>query len=423
MLALNQQLTAEQRIAKAYVAITSKDRYMPLAGVLSIGNKTVSDDIPTACTNGRDELYGRAFVDSLTDAELRFLILHECYHKMYRHLTTWKHLHDKNHGIANQACDYNINGKLVDENKDDDFATMPRDADGKYMGLFDEKFREGNGWMDTAKIFSILDDGDGEGEGDGDGEGGNESGGDDPQGTSCAQPKGFDEHDWEGANKLSDEEIKDLEKDIDIGIRQGSMAAGKLGITGNRNLDELMQPQVDWREVLREFVQTTCTGSDYSTWKRPNRRYIGAGVYMPSGITERIDELVLAIDTSGSISDTAVALFLSEVQSICTTVKPEKVRVLYWDDEVVGDEVYELNELDTLVRSTKVRGGGGTDVECVTAYMDEHKISPQAAIILTDGYLYGGWGKWVCPTLWCVLDNKSATPDTGKVVHIQSSNM
>lgn len=420
MLALNQQLTAEQRIAKAYVAITSKDRYMPLAGVLSIGNKTVSDDIPTACTNGRDELYGRAFVDSLTDAELRFLILHECYHKMYRHLTTWKHLHDKNHGIANQACDYNINGKLVDENKDDGFATMPRDADGKYMGLFDEKFREGDGWMDTAKIFGILDDGNDDGEG---GNGGNESGGDDSQGTSCAQGQGFDEHDWEGANGLSDEETKELEKDIDIAIRQGSMTAGKLGSNGNRNFDELMQPQVDWREVLREFVQTTCTGSDYSTWKRPNRRYIGADIYMPSGISERIDELVLAIDTSGSISDTAVALFLSEVQSICTTVKPEKVRVLYWGHEVVGDEVYELNELDTLVKSTKVRGGGGTDVECVTAYMDEHKISPQAAIILTDGYLYGGWGKWVCPTLWCVLDNKSATPDTGKVVHIQSSNM
>ena len=417
MLALNQQLTAEQRIAKAYVAITSKDRYMPLAGVLSIGNKTVSDDIPTACTNGRDELYGRAFVDSLTDAELRFLILHECYHKMYRHLTTWKHLHDKNHGIANQACDYNINGKLVDENKDDGFATMPRDADGKYMGLFDEKFREGDGWMDTAKIFGILDDGND------DGEGGNESGGDDSQGTSCAQGQGFDEHDWEGANELSDEEKKELEKDIDIGIRQGNMTAGKLGSNGNRNLDELMQPQVDWREVLREFVQTTCTGSDYSTWKRPNRRYIGADIYMPSGITERIDELVLAIDTSGSISDTAVALFLSEVQSICTTVKPDKVRVLYWGHEVVGDEVYGVNELDTLVKSTKVRGGGGTDVECVTAYMDEHKISPQAAVILTDGYLYGGWGKWVCPTLWCVLDNKSATPDTGKVVHIQTSKM
>ena len=419
MFALQQQLTAEQRIAKAFLAITSKDRYLALATVLSIGDKTISDDIPTACTNGRDEIYGRAFVDSLTDAELRFVMLHECYHKIFRHLITWKHLYKKNHGIANQACDYNINGRLVDENKDDDFATMPRDADGKYMGLFDERFRDGAGWYDPAIIFNILDKDDD----DGDGEGGNESGGDDSQGTSCAQTKGFDEHDWEGANELSDDEVRELTKEIDIAIRQGAMVAGKLGSNGNRNLDELMQPQVDWREVLREFVQTTCTGSDYSTWRRPNRRYIGAGVYMPSGISERIDELVLAIDTSGSISDTAVALFLSEVQSICTTVKPEKVRVLYWGHEVVGDEVYELNELDTLVKSTKVRGGGGTDVECVTAYMDEHKISPQAAVILTDGYLFGDWGKWVCPTLWCVLDNKSATPDTGKVVHIQTSKM
>ncbi len=50
---------------------------------------------------------------------------------------------------------------------------MPRDADGKYMGLFDEKFREGNGWMDTAKIFNILDDGNDDGEG---GNGGNGEG-------------------------------------------------------------------------------------------------------------------------------------------------------------------------------------------------------------------------------------------------------
>ena len=402
MLALSiNGLTAEQRLAKAYLAITSKDRYLALATVLSIGNKTISDDIPTACTNGRDEMYGRAFVDSLTDAELRFLMLHECYHKMYRHLTTWKHLHDKSHDLANRACDYNINGRLVDENKNDGFATMPRDADGKYIGLFNEKFRDGTGWSDPATIFKILDD-------DGD---------DDAGGGS------LDEHDWDGANELSDDEVKELEKEIDVAIRQGCMVAGKLGAEGNRNIAELMQPQVDWREVLREFVQTTCTGSDYSTWRRPNRKYIGAGVYMPSGVSERIDELVIAIDTSGSISDEDIATFLSEVQSICMTVKPEKVRILYWGHRVVGDEVYELNELDTLVKSTKVKGGGGTDVECVTAYMEDHKISPQAAIILTDGYLFGDWGKWVCPTLWCVLDNKSATPDTGKVVHIKTSSM
>lgn len=415
MLALNQQLTAEQRITKAVIDITAHPRYMALAGVLMVGNKNVSDDVPTACTNGRDETYGRAFVDSMTDAELRFVILHECYHKMYRHLITWKHLHDKNHQLANMSCDYNINGKLVDENQEDGFAAMPRDADGNQIGLFDEQFRKPDGsWMDTATIFKMLEQQQNQPQG-------NESGGDDSQGTSSAQ--GFDDHDWEGADNLSDDEVKDLEKEIDVAIRQGSMIASKSGATGNRLLDELMQAKVDWREVLREFIQTTCTGSDYSTWKRPNRRYIGAGVYMPSGISEKVDELVIAIDTSGSIPDADLAVFLSEVQAICTTVKPDKVRILYWGHEVVGDESYATHELDTLAQSTRPKGGGGTDVECVVEYMQRHQIKPQATIIFTDGHLFGDWGTWDCPTLWCVIDNEHATPDNGKVVHIQSSDM
>ena len=421
MLALNQQLTAEQRLTKAVVDINAHDRYIALAGVLAIGDRTVSDDAITACTNGRDETYGRAFVDSLTDAQLRFLVLHECYHKMFRHLITWKQLHDKDHELANASCDFNINGRLVDENKDDGFATMPCDADGKQLGLFDEQYRDGDGWLDPAAIFNALYKRGGGGGG-GDSEG-NESGHGKPQGTSSAQPQGFDDHDWEGAQALSDDEVKELEKEVEIAIRQGSMVAGKLGVNGNRNLDELMQAQVDWREALREFIQTTCAGNDYSTWKRPNRRYIGAGVYLPSGISEKVDELVLAIDTSGSISDHAVAMFLSEVKSICDVVKPDKVRILYWGHRVVGDESYEAHELDTLVKSTKVKGGGGTDVECVVRYMDEHQIKPQATVILTDGYLFGDWGTWDCPTLWCVLDNDSATPDTGKVVHIKTSDM
>ncbi len=415
MLALNQQLTAEQRITKASVDITAHPRYTALAGVLMVGDKTVSDDVPTACTNGRDETYGRAFVDPKPDAELRFVMLHECYHKMYRHLITWKHLYDKNPKLANMACDYNINGKLVDENREDGFAAMPRDENGDQIGLYDERFRKPDGsWSDTAVIFKMLEQQQNQSQG-------NESGGDDSQGTSSAQ--GFDDHDWEGADKLSDDEVKELEKEIDVAIRQGSMMASKSGATGNRLLDELMQPQVDWREVLREFIQTTCTGSDYSTWKRPNRRYIGAGVYLPSGISEKVDELVIAVDTSGSIPDADLAVFLSEVQAICTTVKPDKVRLLYWGHTVVGDESYESHEVDTLTESTRPKGGGGTDVECVVEYMQRHQIKPQATIILTDGYLFGDWGTWDCPTLWCVIDNKHATPDNGKVVHIQSSDM
>jgi predicted metal-dependent peptidase len=214
-----------------------------------------------------------------------------------------------------------------------------------------------------------------------------------------------------------------LARDIDEAIRQGALAAGKMGGTGSRDLEELLKPQVDWREVLREFISTTCAGNDYSTWARPNRRLMSQGVYMPSGISQRVGELVVAIDTSGSISNSTLTAFLSEVKSICDTVHPEQVRLLYWGHEVVGDESYKTDELDGLITSTKPRGGGGTYVNCVTQYMTAEGINPQACIVLTDGHLYGGWGEWSCPVLWTVIDNESAVPTAGTAIHIKSGDM
>jgi predicted metal-dependent peptidase len=324
--------------------------------------------------------------------------------------------------LANCACDYVINIKIVDDNKGDGFAKLPEG------GLVDERFRG----MDSAQVFNILrkeqeedddDDGDGgdnESEGDGEQGDGSTTG---SQNTAVGEGTGFDEHDWEGAQSLSTEEKRELARDIDEAIRQGALAAGKMGGTGNRDLDALLQPQVDWREVLREFVQTTCAGSDYSTYARPNRRLMSQGIYMPSGVSEQVEELVIAIDTSGSIGQSELTEFLSEVKGVCDTVKPNKVRLLYWGCSVVGDESYDMHELDSLVTSTKPMGGGGTDVNCVTQYMIDESIKPQACIVLTDGYLYSGWGSWTCPVLWAILDNQHAVPDEGKAVHIKSRDM
>jgi len=394
------QLTPEQRLSKAVVNIMSKAH--ALSGVIMIGDRTVEYDnakVPTACTNGRDEWYGAEFVGKLNDAELRFLVFHEVYHKLYRHLTTWQHLYKENPQLANIACDHVINIKIQDEYGKDGWVKMPEG------GCFDEKYR---GW-DTAQVFNDLRD--------------NEPEDEDEGGGGTGKPKGFDDHDWEGASDMDAEEIRELARDIDEAVRQGALIAGKLGSGGDRNLEELMQPQVDWREVLREFVQTTCAGSDYSTWKRPNRRYIGAGIYMPSGVSEKVDELVVAIDTSGSIGGKELSAFLTEVKSVCDTVHPDKVRLLYWDTKVCRDEAYETHELDDLVKSTKPAGGGGTSVTCVPEYMQKHDIKPQACIVLTDGDLYGGWGTWTTPVLWCILDNKGRKPDVGMTVHINSREM
>jgi len=388
MLSIGKQLTADLRLHKAMTDIIGHDEFVGLSGVLMIGKKEVVEDCPTARTNGRDEEYGRAFVDSLSDAEFRFLILHENYHKMYRHLSTWKHLNDVDPHRANQACDYVINLKLVDTKAcRTGFISMPE------CGLLDRQYAG----MDAQQVFDLLPKNDGGGAGGG--------------GT------GMDDHDWDGAAELSAQEAEALAREIDEAVRQGAILAGKVGSGGLRDLGEVLQTKRDWRELLRDFITTTCSGKDYSTWRKPNRKYIGVDMLMPSSISETIEEIVIAIDTSGSIGDEFLSSFLSEVTGICQQVKPSKVRVLYWDTQVCRAEVYLEDQLNDLVRSTKPAGGGGTLVECVPTYLNEHNIKPECVVVLTDGYV-GSWGVWSCPVLWCIKGNKSAKPNHGVLVHI-----
>ena len=400
------QLTAEQRVQKAVVTIMNNERYYALAGVLMIGSKEIVEDVPTAATNGRDEYYGRAFVGGISDAQLRFVVLHECYHKLFRHLTTWKHLHDEDHRLANMACDYVINLIIRDENPDGfvelfdwiciDDAYAGMNAEEVYNILKQNRQRQQRHGPD------IRQDG---------GQGGGQGGG---------QEDGvLDDHDWEGAQEMSEEEQGELAEQIDNAIRQGAITAGKMGSGGNRAIDSMMQPEVDWVDVLREFATETCRGRDYSTYARPNRRYLSSGRYMPSGVSEHVGELVISIDTSASIGQPELTKFLSEVQGVVENVNPEKIRLLYWDTKVCADEVYEADEVERLIESTKPAGGGGTEISCVNKYLTEEQINPQAVIVFTDGYLGGDWGTWNCPVLWCILDHQAAQPTVGTAVHVK----
>jgi predicted metal-dependent peptidase len=419
MLAINTQLSAEQRLSKNITAIMGNPKYVALAGVLMIGEKGIKDDCPTAYTNGRDDYYGRAFVDGLADSEFRFLILHETYHKLFKHLTTWEHLYKDDAKLANMACDYVINLMIADENRDM-FAVMPKDAEGNAIGLLDEKFRN----MDTAQVYKLLkqeqEESGGGGEGDEESE---ESEGDEGASGGTGAGGGLDEHDWEGAQDMSEDEQRGLAREIDEAIRQGALTAGKVGSGGNRAIDQLLQPEVNWREVMREFITETCRGTDDSTWRQPSRRHLAMGMLRPSGITERVGELVIPVDTSRSIGQHELTKFLSEIKGVCDTVKPESVRILYWDTKVCADELYgdvagACGSLEQLTQTTKPAGGGGTMVECVPDYIRDNNINAQAVIVLTDGYLGGDWGAWTMPLLWGILDNKSARPTIGKTLHI-----
>jgi len=392
-----------------------------------VGRTSVVDNIPTACTNGRDEKYGRKFVAMLKEPELNFVVLHENLHKAYRHLTTWRKLHDENHRLANAACDYVINLKLKDLDPRERIIAMPRWADGilkgKPMGLIDEKYRG----LNAKQVFDLLKEeeksgGSGKGEGEGNGSGEGEGG----TGTSQGQGQGgFDDHDWDGAKEMTEEEKKVLEREIDQAIRQGVMAHQKIAGTNGGDLDrdllELLEPKVDWREMLRDFVKATCSAKDTSSWRRVNRRFLSMGTYMPSLIGEKVGHLVIAVDTSGSVGQEELSGFLTEVRGIAEEVKPSQVDLIYWDSRVAAHEEYTESDVSNIINSTKPRGGGGTSPSCVSEYLKEKRIEPECIIVLTDGYVGNDWGRdWTAPVLWAILGgDKDCVAGNGKTIHIK----
>jgi predicted metal-dependent peptidase len=400
-------VTPERRLKKAVIDLLRDPTFADMAGIFMLGRKQVVDLVPTACTDGRDEWYGRAFIEMLGDKELSFVVVHESYHKMLRHLTTWERLNKEDPQLANMACDYVINLAIFNRDPGEVMVKMPM-KNGKPMGLLDRRFAN----MNAKQVFDILKQEKKDGTG---------AFGPGQPGQQGGDGAGLDEHDWDGAKELSKEEQDKLGKEIDQAIRQGQIAAqkmhGKGGGNTMRELAELLEAKVDWRELLREFVSAICAGRDQSSWRRPNRRFLSTDTYMPSLVSERVGHLVIGVDTSGSIGGPDLARFLSEVKEIAERVTPDKVDLIYWDGAVAGHEEYDSFTLPTLIDSTKPKGGGGTDPTCVERYLKEKKITPECIIMLTDGYV-PNWGQWDVPIMWCVCGGNKVVAPVGKTVHV-----
>ena len=410
MLIFGTKLTAEQRLQQATSKIMAhRGKYEAFTGLLMFGEVRVSDYTPTAYTDGLNETYGRKFVDDHSDAVIRFTRLHECMHKAYRHMLIYQHLWAEDPDCINRAADYVINLKLKDLDAGEGFLEFPD------WILCDEKYRG----MDAAQVYRLLRQ-EKQQQQQQQQQGGGQSGGDKPTSESeCPGGGGrvLDDHGWEEAKSMTTEEARELSRAIDDALRQGAIYASRHGTGGKRAVHDLLEAQVKWEDALRDFLTEQTAGRDYSTWRRFNRRAIAQDMYLPGGATDDMGELVVAVDTSGSIHGAFLSQFLGEIKGICETLHPEKLRVLYWDTTVCQAEVYTVDQLDEFARSTRPAGGGGTDPTCVVEYLKEHRIKAQATVVLTDGYFYGQ-GSWPGPVLWCVVNNKSFCPTHGQIVHI-----
>lgn len=398
-------LTEEQRVKKGHIALMKHPETALWSGVMMMGTTSVvDDDSVTAYTDGVNKRYGRKFLQAVckTQEEVNGLILHENLHIGLRHLIHCIDLFREDRKIANQAADYVVNDMIVSL-KDKTLVKLPEG------GCYDPKYHN----MNMREVYRLLKQEQEEKQkngGSGSGEGETQDGG---SGYS------FDQHDINGEGSAADmtpEEAKALEARIDRAVREGALLAGRLGIELPRAVTDLLTPKVDWREALREFVTSSCKGKDEYTWRKFNRRLLPNDMYLPTVEDESIGEIVVAIDTSGSIGQEQINEFATELVSICEVVTPDAIRILWWDTMVHGEQVFTDNYTN-IGQMLKPLGGGGTRVACVSEYINNKKVEAEAVLVFTDGYVEQS-PKWDinAPTLWLVTDNTGWQPPAGKKV-------
>lgn len=282
------KLTAQQKLDRTHVSLLRDERTLIMSGILMMGTSTITKNpaLSTAATDGVDKMYAEKFFNSLDEAEARTIVVHENLHCMFKHTLLWKKLWDLNARKANMAADYVVNGFIMKLDPTAVFLKPVHKEPG--IWLQDDKYDN----MDVGEVFRLLPDDKAQDEDEDEGEGG--------PGKPGGGMQGLDDHDWETMQGMDAGEIAEICKEIDQAIRQGAIVAGKMSAGRNRTFDALMEPKVDWRKVLREFIAQHCDGRDEATWRRPNRRHLQYDMYLPSMHGVATGDVVVAIDTSGS---------------------------------------------------------------------------------------------------------------------------
>lgn len=346
----------------------------------------------TAATDGRNFYYNTRFIKMLKPKEIEFLFGHEILHCIYDH---FGRRGDRNPMLWNIAGDYCNNADLKKHKIGEFITSVPCLYESKYEGMsaeevYDDLYKNAEKIDMQSLLDKLLDDHlDGTGEGEGqDGEG-------------------------NGRPKLSAEErqrIKDEIKEAMLSAAQ-TCDAGNLPSGVKRLLNELTEPKLDWRELLRMQIESTVK-SDYS-WMRSSRKGWHVDAVMPGMKTNDAIDIAVFIDMSGSISDAQGRDFVSEIKGIMETFDSFKIYVASFDTDVYNVQQYDSDSLED-IREYQLTGGGGTDFDCIFKYLKDQEIEPKKLVVFTDGYPFGSWGDPnYCDTVWIIHGNPNPNPPFG----------
>jgi predicted metal-dependent peptidase len=390
--------------------------------VLRLPMKEASPEwCPTTGTDARHFYYNPEYINSLTLAQTQFMLAHEALHCALSHFSRRHHrvLHR-----WNLACDYAINPLLVDDGLTPPYDTLIMD---EYKG------------MTAEEIYPLLQEDDSQETIDqhlydenSDGSGGGDQADEPPpdypppeqqkEKEQQKQPKDRSEQGDSGGRNpdrrqdnadnqpqpgtspqpppLTQEEREPLEirwQQRMAGAAQQAIQAGKMDGAMARMIDHLLQPRLPWRMLLARYMTSTAR-DDYS-YMRQSRRSQGNAI-LPSLHSNQVD-VVVAVDTSGSIRDREIQEFLSEISALKGQMRA-RVTLIPCDATIAEGAPWVFEPWEALSLKTEISGGGGTDFRPVFQWVEAQSIKPEILVYFSD--LEGQFPELApaYPVLWLV---------------------
>lgn len=384
------------RLIQARVSLLMKASFF---GNLATRLKLVNADewCSTAATDGRNFYYNSRFIAMLRPGELEFLFGHEVLHCVYDHLARCGDRIPKVFNIANDFC---VNADLKKHRIGTFITTVPCLYDIKYENWSSEEIYDD--LMKNAEKINIDDlfqklldehiDG----------------GGDDQEKQGGSKRP-----------KLSEKERQEIYDEIKEAVLSAAQTceAGSLPANVRRMIQELTEPKLNWRELLRQQLESSVK-SDF-TWMRPSRRNWHMDAIMPGMDRDTAIDICVMLDASGSISDTMLRDFMAEVAGIMEQFGNYRIHVATFDTTVFNPQDYTSDNLED-ISEYEITGGGGTDFECIFSYLKQAEIEPKRLVVFTDGYPFGSWGdENYADTLWILHGTTSIVPPWGQYAYYE----
>jgi len=396
-------MDSRQKMIKARAALVLDE---PFFGSLVLRMGLVEDSsCKTLWVDGKSLGYNPAFVDSLSMDKLKGCLCHEVMHCALSHHARRG---DRDSKKWNVAADYAVNPLVRDKFSLPDGALFDPDlssfsAEEIYNRLPDQSGDQGQDQDQAGSSGGSGDSGDQD-------QGQDQGSGSDPGG--CGEVRDCPGEDGAVA---SASDLAKSESEWRVAVAQAAQQAqafGSLPAGFDRVVDEIVNPKVDWRSLLRRFMDQV-SKSDYS-WSPPNRRHVHAGLYLPSCRTSDIGTVAVAVDTSCSIGQKTLDQVMAELSSIVVDFRCE-IYLVWCDSRIHGIENFQDGYLPERLIP---KGGGGADFRRVFEWAGRESIDPPCLIYFTD--LCGSFPESVpmYPVLWITEGKALKEVPFGEVLEV-----